>query len=66
MQVIEEKTGYKAATSIDKLKTIPHLYVAGESGNIFGWKRTHNTLAHYVTAARIAGQNCAKKIPAVV
>ena len=62
MQVIEDKVGYKAATSIDKLKTIPHLYVAGESGNIFGWKRTHNTLAHYITAAIIAGQNCAKRV----
>jgi hypothetical protein len=65
MQVIEDKVGYKATTSIDKLKTIPRLYVAGESGNIFGWKRTHNTLAHYITAAIIAGRNCAKRIPAV-
>lgn len=65
MQVIEEKTGYDAVGSIDKLKTIPNLYVAGESGNVFGWKRTHNTLAHYITAAIIAGQNCAKKTPAV-
>ena len=64
MQVIEEKKGY-AATSIDELKTIPHLYVAGESGDIFGWKRTHNTLAHYITAAIIAGRNCAKRVSAV-
>jgi hypothetical protein len=65
MQVIENKQGYDPVTSIDTLPTIPHLYVAGESGDIFGWKRTHNTLAHYITAARIAGQNCAKMIPAV-
>jgi hypothetical protein len=65
MQVIEDKTGWKASASIDELKTIPQLYVAGESGNIFGWKRTHNTLAHYITAAIIAGRNCAKKVPAV-
>lgn len=65
MQVIEDKVGYKAVSSIDKLKTIPNLYVAGESGNIFGWKRTHNTLAHYITAAIIAGRNCAKRTPPV-
>jgi hypothetical protein len=65
MQVIEDKTGYAPATSIDKLKTIPHLYVAGESGDVFGWKRTHNTLAHYITCARAAGKNAAKKVPAV-
>ena len=61
MQVIEDKAGYALPTSIDKLKTIPHLYVAGESGDILGWRRGHNTLAHYVTAARLAGQHCAKK-----
>jgi hypothetical protein len=65
MQVIEASEGYAPVTSIDKLKTIPNLYVAGESGDIFGWKRTHNTLAHYITAAIIAGQNCAKKTPPV-
>ena len=62
MQVIENKQGYAPVASIDKLKTIPNLYVAGESGDVFGWKRTHNTLAHYVTAARIAGKNCAKRV----
>ena len=60
MQVIEEYPQYAPTTSIDKLKTIPHLFVAGESGDILGWRRGHNTLAHYVSAARIAGQNAAK------
>jgi succinate dehydrogenase/fumarate reductase flavoprotein subunit len=61
MQVIEEMPRYAPTTSIDKLKTIPHLYVAGESGDILGWRRGHNTLAHYVSAARIAGMNAAKE-----
>ena len=61
MQVIEDYPQYAPTTSIDKLKTIPHLYVAGESGDILGWRRAHNTLAHYVTAARIAGQHAAKE-----
>jgi hypothetical protein len=65
MQVIERKTAYEPVDSIDDLKTIPNFYVAGESGDIFGWKRTHNTLAHYITAAIIAGRNCANQIPPV-
>ena len=65
MQVIEAEQGDAAPQSIDQLTTIPHLYVAGESGDIVGYRRGHNTLAHYVTAARLCGMNAAKNVPAV-
>lgn len=65
MQVIQANQGYAPHASIDQQKTIPNLYVAGESGDILGYRRGHNTLAHYVTAARIAGKNAAKRTPAV-
>ncbi len=47
--------------SIDDEPVIPHLYAAGELGDILGWRRTHNTLGHYTTAARVAGQNAAQE-----
>ncbi len=66
-QVLEQsdqKDGAKPV-SIDQEKVIPHLYAAGELGNALGWRRVHNSLGHYTTAARIAGQNAAKESPAV-
>jgi len=70
-QVLEhcdQRDGYDhAATptsiSIDEEKVIPHLYAAGECGNCLGWRRPHNSLGHYTTAARIAGENAAKETP---
>lgn len=64
-QVIEQadqKDGLKPV-SIDQEKVIPHLYAAGELGNALGWRRVHNSLGHYTTAARIAGENAAKETP---
>jgi succinate dehydrogenase/fumarate reductase flavoprotein subunit len=49
--------------SIDEEKVIPHLYAAGECGNVVGYRRAHNTLGHYTTAARLAGRNAAKETP---
>ncbi|MEF9876508.1 MAG: FAD-dependent oxidoreductase [Gordonibacter sp.] len=46
--------------SIDDEPVIPHLYAAGELGNALGWRRVHNSLGHYATAARWAGANAAK------
>lgn len=47
--------------SIDDEPVIPHLYAAGELGNVLGWRRVHNSLGHYVTAARNAGASAAKE-----
>lgn len=66
-QVIEQSdqmNGMKAV-SIDQEKVIPHLYAAGEAGNSLGYRRGHNSLMHYVTAARIAGENAAKETTAI-
>ena len=49
--------------SIDDEPVIPHLYAAGELGNVLGWRRVHNSLGHYTTAARNAGQNAALEEP---
>lgn len=70
-QVIEQSdqmTGYSGkaidgSISIDQEKVIPHLYAAGELGNIMGWRRPHGSLGNYATAARIAGENAAKETP---
>ncbi|MBI3949029.1 MAG: FAD-dependent oxidoreductase [Acidobacteria bacterium] len=51
----------ETASSIDAEKVIPHLYAAGEVGNSLGWRRVHNSLGHYLTAALIAGENAAKE-----
>ena len=48
-----------APVRIDDEPVIPRLYAAGELGNIVGWRRPHNTLGHYTTAARVAGQQAA-------
>jgi succinate dehydrogenase/fumarate reductase flavoprotein subunit len=66
-QVIEQSDQMNGleAVSIDEEKVIPHLYAAGELGNMLGWRRPHNSLGHYTTAARIAGENAAKEGPAV-
>lgn len=66
MQVIEADQGTSThPVSIDQETTIPRLYAAGESADVLGYRRAHNTLAHYVTAARICGKNAALKLPAV-
>lgn len=48
-----------AYTSIDDEPVIQGLYACGECGNSLGNRRIHNTLGHYTTTARIAGQNVA-------
>ncbi|MBI4787684.1 MAG: FAD-dependent oxidoreductase [Chloroflexi bacterium] len=60
LEQADQMNGQKAV-SIDQEKTIPHLYAAGELGNALGWRRVHNSLGHYTTAARIAGENAAKE-----
>ena len=49
--------------SIDDEPVIPHLYAAGELGNVLGWRRVHNSLGHYTTAARNAGVAAAQEEP---
>lgn len=48
-----------AVTSVNEEPVIPHLYCCGECGNSLGWRKPHNSLGHYATAARIAGENVA-------
>lgn len=60
LEQADQKNGLKPV-SIDQEKAIPHLYAAGEVGNALGWRRPHNSLGHYTTAARIAGENAAKE-----
>ncbi len=64
-QVLEQADQKKGLNpvSIDQEKVIPRLYAAGECGNALGWRRVHNSLGHYTTAARIAGENAAKETP---
>lgn len=45
--------------SCDEETVIPHLYVCGECSNTQGYRRPHNSLGHYATTARIAGENVA-------
>lgn len=47
----------------DDEPVIEHLYACGECGNSLGYRRPHNSLGHYCTAARIAGENAAKEKP---
>jgi succinate dehydrogenase/fumarate reductase flavoprotein subunit len=47
--------------SIDDEPVIPHLYAAGELGNIMGYRRQHGSLGNYALFARIAGANAAKE-----
>lgn len=47
------------APRIDDEPVIPRLYAAGEVADSLGWRRPHNTLGHYTTIARIAGQGAA-------
>lgn len=49
--------------SVNDEPVIPHLYAAGECGNSLGWRKPHNSLGHYATAARIAGENVAEEKP---
>ena len=64
----DQRDGYSGVSedgsvSIDAEKVIPRLYAAGELGNVLGWRRPHNSLGHYTTAARWAGENAAKETP---
>jgi succinate dehydrogenase/fumarate reductase flavoprotein subunit len=54
-------TAIDSSISIDDEKVIPHLYAAGELGNSMGFRRIHNSVAHYITASRLAGINAAKE-----
>lgn len=50
--------------SIDKEKTIPHLYAAGEcAAGYYGFYHVHGTLGIYMVYGRIAGQNAAAEKP---
>jgi hypothetical protein len=61
-QVIERSDLWQEEyVSIDQEKVIPRLYAAGEAGNIVGYRRAHNSLGHFTTAARVAGQEAAKE-----
>ena len=70
-QVLEQsdqRDGYSGraeggSISIDDEKVIPHFYAAGETGNSQGWRRIHRSISHYITAARIAGENAAEETP---
>jgi len=63
-QVLEQSDQWdgKEGVSIDKEKVIPHLYAAGEVANHLGWRRVHNSVGHYITAGRIAGENAAREV----
>jgi succinate dehydrogenase/fumarate reductase flavoprotein subunit len=64
-QVLQEddQLGHEFVSNIDSEKVIPHLYAAGELGDALGYRRPHNSLGHYTTAARIAAENAAKETP---
>ncbi|MEG0376002.1 MAG: FAD-dependent oxidoreductase [Raoultibacter sp.] len=49
--------------SVNEEPVIPHLYAAGECGNSLGYRRPHNSLGHYATAAMISGENVALEEP---
>jgi succinate dehydrogenase/fumarate reductase flavoprotein subunit len=55
--------GVVPLASINDEKVIPHLYAAGELGNIMGYRRPHGSLGNYAIFARIAGENAAKETP---
>jgi hypothetical protein len=64
----DQREGYSGVSeggsvSIDDEKVIPHLYAAGELGNVMGFRRPHGSLGNYANAARIAGENAAKETP---
>jgi succinate dehydrogenase/fumarate reductase flavoprotein subunit len=66
LEQIDQADGYSgtaidSSISIDDEKVIPHLYAAGELGNSMGFRRVHNSVAHYITASRLAGINGAKE-----
>ena len=66
MQVIDgwaDIDDVHAAVPIDEEAVIPHLYAAGELGDICGWRRVHNSLGHYTTAARICAENVVEEEP---
>jgi succinate dehydrogenase/fumarate reductase flavoprotein subunit len=59
--LLEDPTAVTAWTSIDDEPVIPHLYAAGELGNVMGYRRMHGSLGNYALFARIAGENAAKE-----
>ena len=68
LELADQSDGYSGkatdgSISIDDERVIPHLYAAGEIGNMMGWRRIHNSVAHYITASLIAGENAAKETP---
>ena len=63
---VDQRDGYSGVSedmkvSIDDEKVIPHLYAAGELGNIVGYRAPHGSLGNYAIFARIAGENAAKE-----
>lgn len=48
-----------AAASIDDEPVIPHLYAAGELGDVMGNRLMHGSMGNYAIFARIAGENAA-------
>lgn len=54
---------HEPVASIDDEPVIPHLYAAGELGNALGWRRVHNSLGHYTTCARNAGDFAVQEEP---
>lgn len=63
-QVIDSGTMRETACmTCDEEPAIPHLYACSEVGNAQGYRRPHNSLGHYCTAARIAGENAAAEEP---
>ena len=59
----EQGDVHEPYASIDDEPVIPRLYAAGELGDALGWRRVHNSLGHYTTCARVAGQNAAAETP---
>jgi succinate dehydrogenase/fumarate reductase flavoprotein subunit len=54
-------TSIDGSISIDEEKVIPHLYAAGEAADVFGWRRVHNSVGHYISASRTAGENAVQE-----
>jgi succinate dehydrogenase/fumarate reductase flavoprotein subunit len=66
LEMADQMDGYDGTQidsfiSIDEEKVIPHLYAAGEIGNCLGFRRTHNSVGHYITSSRLAGINAAQE-----
>ena len=63
VSVLQPDDDMSVPQSINDEAVIPHLYAAGELGNIMGYRRPHGSMGNYALAARIAGENAAKETP---